>query len=222
MRLLLINPNTSTHITERMAASARSALGSMETLTAVTATGSPRVVRSAADLLQADANTIALAEQHVRQHDAIVLGISLDGAAVPLRARYPGVPIVGMTEAALLTACLRAERVGLLTLGASTLPLYRDRVTQIGIGSRVVAYSAPEAPLAFGAQAAGVAPDVLDVLAKACAQMHDSGAQVIVLAGAVLCGYAETLHARCTLPVLDGITCAVGQVRMLFGKTTAV
>lgn len=221
MRLLLINPNTSTHITDRLATSARHALGRSDTLTAVTAEGSPQVVRSAAHLQQANLNAMALADRFAAQHDAVLLGISLDGAVVQLRERFPTMPVVGMTEAALLTACMRAERIGLLTLGASVLPLYQARVLEIGIGSRVVAYAAPEAPLAFGAQAAGADPEVLDVLATACAQMRHSGAQVIVLAGAVLCGYAEALQLRCAMPVLDGVDCAVRQLRLLAGYATA-
>lgn len=215
MRLLLINPNTSTHITDRLALAARGALHHNDTLTAVTAAGSPQVVRNAQDLQQADINTLTLAQQHVAQHDAIVLAISLDRAVVALREQYPDMPIVGMTEAALLTACLRAERVGLLTLGAAVLPLYRERVAQIGIGSRVVAYAAPEAPVAFAPDAGGVRDDVLDVLATACDTMRRDGAQVIVLAGAVLCGYANALQQRCALPVFDGVDCAVRQLRVL-------
>jgi allantoin racemase len=215
VRLLLINPNTSSHITDRLAASAWHALDRHDTLTAVTAEGSPQVVRDAATLAQADRNAIALADRHAARHDALLLGISLDGAAVHLRDRFPVMPTTGMAEAALLTACLRAERIGLLTLGASVLPLYQARVMEIGIGSRVVAYAAPEAPMAFGAQAAGAAPEVLDVLATACAQMRRAGAQVIVLAGAVLCGYAEALQTRCAMPVLDGVDCAVRQLRVI-------
>lgn len=81
-----------------------------------------------------------------------------------------------MTEAALLTACLRAERISLLTLGTSMLPLYQDRVAQVGVCSRVVAYAAPEAPMAFGADASGAVPAVLDELVAACAQMRRAGA----------------------------------------------
>lgn len=215
MRLLLINPNSSAHITERLATSARCVLVPHDTLTAVTAEGSPAVVRSAPDLQQANSNAQLLAHQHASTHDAILLAISLDGAAVLLRKQFPNLPVVGMTEAALLTACLRAERIGLLTLGASILPLYKDRVAQIGISSRMVAYAAPEAPTAFGADAKGIVPEFLDVLTAATEGLRSAGAQVIVLAGAVLCGYAEALEKRCALPVLDGVQCATRQLRLL-------
>jgi len=220
VRLLLINPNTSTHITERLAKSSRYALDQNDTLTAVTAKGSPTVVRSAPDLQQANANAQLLAQRHASMHDAILLAISLDGAAVQLREQFPAMPVVGMTEAALLTACLRAERIGLLTLGASVLPLYKDRVAQIGVSSRVVSYAAPEAPSAFGPDAIGIAPELLDVLTLASDGLRSAGAQVIVLAGAVLCGYSEALQKRCALPVLDGVQCATQQLRLLCGSPT--
>ena len=115
----------------------------------------------------------------------------------------------------LFARILLTGRIGLLTLGASVLPLYQNRVAQIGIGSRVVAYAAPEVPMAFGTLAVGAVPDILDVLATACSQMHQAGAQVVVLAGAVLCGYAAALQSRCAMPVLDGVDCAVRQLRMM-------
>jgi allantoin racemase len=214
VRLLLINPNTSAHITARLAASARAVLELGDELTAVTASEGPEVVRSAEMLAQADASSFTLAESHATNCDAIVLGISLDGAAHRLRELHQKLPIVGMTEAGLFTACLCAERIGMLTLGADLLPLYRQRVEEIGLSSRVVAYRAPEVANAFSADASLIDPEVLDQLSDACLQMQHEGAQAIVLAGAVLCGYAAALIARCGLPVLDGVACAVGHVRI--------
>jgi Asp/Glu/hydantoin racemase len=114
---LLINPNSSAHITQRLLASARTALESGDTLQAVTASGEPLVVRDAATLQQAEHNAVALFDAHADACAAVLLGISLDGAAPLLRLRRPALPVVGMTEAALMCACLRAQRVGLLTLG---------------------------------------------------------------------------------------------------------
>lgn len=215
MRLLLINPNTSLHITERVATSARCALEPGDELAAVTASAGPQVVRSAADLREAEVSALSLADAHAAQHDAIVLAISLDGAAPRLRERHPNLAVVGMTEAALLTACLRTERIGVLTLGAALLPLYRQRVEQVGVASRVAAYEAPEAPDAFASGGPHVSADLLDVLSAACGRLRRSGAQAVVLAGAVLCGYAAALESRCAMPVFDGVACAVRQARLL-------
>ncbi len=214
MRLLLINPNSSVHITERLAASARSALLPGESLTCLTAPTGPRAVRNADELAVAEASALALAAAQADTHDAIVLAISLDGAVPLLRQRHPALPVVGMTEAALLMACLRVERIGVLTLGSSLLDLYRQRVAQIGLASRVVAYQAPEAPAAFDTGGPLVAQPLLELLDQACARLRGDGAQAVVLAGAVLCGYAPALQQRCGLPVFDGVSCAVGLARL--------
>lgn len=215
MRLLLINPNASRAITERMAASAHAALAPGDSLTALTAPDGPLVVRAASQLAEAERSALALADRHVASYDALVLAISLDGAAVTLRDRHPGLPIVGMTEAALLAARSAGGRIGLLTLGSALLPLYRQRVVQAGFASDVVAFEAPELPAAFSADARRVAPPVLEVLAQAGGRLRALGAESIVLAGAVLCGYADRLTEQCGLPAFDGVTCAVQRCRSL-------
>jgi allantoin racemase len=213
---LLINPNSSAHITQRLVASARTALASGDTLQAVTASGEPAVVRDAATLQQAEHNAVALFDAHADACDAVLLGISLDGAAPLLRLRRPALPVVGMTEAALMSACLRAERVALLTLGPALVPLYAARVAQIGLSSRVVGIEAPDAPQAFLPATTGVHPDTLAALYAAGKRLKAQGAQTLVLAGAVLCGgYAAELSERCGCPVFDGMVCAVEQARGL-------
>jgi len=213
---LLINPNSSAHITQRLVASAHTALAPGDTLQAVTASGEPAVVRDAASLHQSEHNAVTLFDVHADACDAVLLGISLDGAAPTLRLRRPALPVIGMTEAALMSACLRAERVGVLTLGPALVPLYAARVAQIGLSSRVVGIEAPEAPLAFLPTTTGVHPDTLAVLCAAGKRLQTQGAQTLVLAGAVLCGgYAAELSARCGCPVFDGMVCAVEQARAL-------
>ena len=99
------------------------------------------------------------------------------------------------------------------------LPLYRQRVEQIGIAARVVAYQAAEATRAFEPGRAAVDPAVLAALDLACEGLREAGAGSIVLAGAVLCGYSEAIATRCRMPVFDGVACAVGQIRNLLGVT---
>lgn len=212
MRLLLINPNTSVHITERMAASARTVLRPQDRLTAVTAETGPVAVRSPSQLAAADANALALAERHAPGHDALLLAISLDGAAPTLRQRHPGLPVQGMTEAALHAAAALTRRIGLLTLGAELLPLYRQRAEQLGLAEQVVAWQAPEAPAAFDPAASA---DVDAVLDAAVQRLQQGGAQVVVLAGAVLCGHAPRLQQAHGLPVIDGVRAAVQRLHAL-------
>ena len=217
MRLLLINPNTTQGITDRLARAARRRLGPEDQLTAITATQGPAVVRSAAQLAQAEVSALQLADRHRAAHDALVLGISLDGAVVALRERWPGAVIVGMTEAALVSAALSAQRLGVLTLGAELRPLYAQRVDEVGLTARLAGIEAPELAAAFAtAGDDDVQPHILDELAAAGRRLQAQGAGAVVLAGAVLCGYAAALQAALSLPVFDGVECATLQARALW------
>jgi allantoin racemase len=209
MRLLLINPNTSAHITERLAASARRALPPGATLTALTAAEGPQAVRSAEEVPAATRNVINMARQHGPSHDAVLIGISLDCGLDDVRLQCAPQPVIGMTEAACLMACLHGPRFALLTLGGAMAPLYQAHVERLGLAQRLVGVVAPEMPQAFAAPADSVSTDVLEQLALAARSVLDGGADSLVLAGAVLCGYAPALSLRLGRPVLDGMVCAV-------------
>lgn len=209
MRLLLINPNTSAHITERLAASARRALPPWAMLTAMTAAEGPQAVRSAEEVPAATRNVIHMARDHGPGHDAVLIGISLDCGLDETRRQNAPQPVVGMTEAACLMACLHGPRFGLLTLGATMEPLYQAHVEQLGLAQRLVGVAAPNMPHAFSASADSVSTELLERLAIAAQPLLDDGAESLVLAGAVLCGYAPALSTRLGRPVLDGMVCAV-------------
>ena len=215
MRVLLINPNTSEHITRRMAASAQRALAAGEQLEALTAVSGPVVVGSEAQLREADANALAMARTHAGEADVIVLAISVDRAAPLLRAALPAITVVGMTEAALACAGLVAARIGLLTIGTAMVPLYRDRVAELGMTQRVGGFAAPELATAFAPDVETVDPRVLPALTEAGASLRNAGCGAIVLAGAVLCGYEAALARALGIPVFDGVACAVGMARLL-------
>ena len=208
VRLLLINPNTSGHITDRLAASARLALAPGDVLTALTAVNGPQAVRSAEELPEATRNVIDMARQHSADHDAVLIGISLDCGLQAVRRLCAPQPVVGMTEAACRAACQHGPRFGLLTLGETMAPLYRAHVASLGLAQHLVAVAAPEMPQAFGASAGSVSEALLDRLTQAAAPLREAGAQSVVLAGAVLCGYGPALAQRLGCPVLDGMESA--------------
>jgi allantoin racemase len=215
MRLLLLNPNTSAHITDRLAASARRALAPGDRLDAVTGTQGPAVVRDARTLDKAEAEVRRLAPEVADGADAFVLGLSLDGVIETVRARFGTRPAVGMTEAAVAAAALLGRRVGLLTLGSAMLPLYDARLRQLLPAERIAGLEAPDLPQAFDSDATGVSTALLAPLGEAVQRLREAGADSVVLAGAVLCGYDRALAARAGCPVLDGVGCAVHLARAM-------
>lgn len=217
MRLLLVNPNTSEEITARLAASARPLLGPADSLHTLTATEGPRAVTTAAEVPAAADRVLAMARRHGPDHDAVLIGISLDCGLAATRALLAPRPVIGMTEAACLMALLHGPKFGLLTVGTQMAPLYRAHVEALGLSSRLVGVAAPDLPQAFSAPAGELTPAVSEALAAAAHELLASGADSLVLAGAVLCGYAGALQARIGRPVLDGIASAVLLARAQMG-----
>lgn len=217
MRLLLINPNSSEAITERLAASARPLLGPQDRLHTLTASEGPRAVTAAAELPAAAERVLAMARRHGPDHDAVLIAISLDCGLAATRALLAPRPVIGMTEAACLMALLHGPRFGLLTVGPQMAPLYQAHVAALGLASRLAGVAAPDLPQAYGAPPGELDPAVTEALAAAAQDLVAAGADSLVLAGAVLCGYAPALQARVGRPALDGMACAVLLARARLG-----
>ena len=212
MKLLLINPNTTPHVTARLLAQARRAAPAGVELRAVTADFGPAIIGSRAENAIAGHAVLDLAARHLGDADAVLLGVSLDTALRPLREMLE-VPVVGMAEAALLTACQLGGRIGALTLGGRMLPLYREMSDGYGLATRVACWRALELPAAYGADLdAGVA----DAVRAACDRLvSEDGVDVVVLCAAVLTGYAALVAPQVAVPVIDAIDAATHQAAAL-------
>jgi allantoin racemase len=208
MRLLLINPNTTQRITDTLVEQAQKAVGAAATIVGLTAKTGPAIIRSAADNLVAEQSMLALATSQSTGFDAVILGVSMDTALQEVRARVP-IPVVGMTEGGLLTACLLGQRVGCLTLGSHMASLYEQLSASYGLGSRVVKWHAPNISAAYET---GPNPALIEALVKECEVLTEQHqAEVIVLCAAVLTGYAAWLAPHLRVPVVDAIEAAALQ-----------
>jgi allantoin racemase len=202
MRLLLINPNTSANITERMVLAARAALGDDVQVVGATAAFGPAVIGTRTEAAIAAHAALDVAAREAGGHDAVVLGVSLDCGLGALRELL-GVPVSAMTESGLALAGMLGQRIGLLTLGSRMLPLYRELVAAYGVQDRLVSWRGLELPGAFGAGSAP-SPQVADSVAAAVADMVAAdGAEAVLLSGAVLAGYAALLRDRVEIPLVD-------------------
>ncbi|WP_130466523.1 aspartate/glutamate racemase family protein [Corticibacter populi] len=213
MRILLINPNTSASISERMAVPARAALLPGEHLATCTASQGPAVIQSPEQARQAAQTVLQLAQAHGGAHDALIVGMSLDSGLRITRDAMRPRPVIGMTEAACLVACLQGERFGVLTLGQDMVPLYAAHIAELGLAGRLIGVAAAQWPDDFDPAEMGVQVSLLQALAQAAQPLLQQGASSVVLAGAVLCGYGPALAERLGQPVLEGTACAVGLAR---------
>jgi allantoin racemase len=221
MKLLLINANLSAFVTAACAREAQASASPQTEIVAVTGEFGARIIGTRAENAIAQHGMLDLAAKHHAGCDAIVIAVSYDTALAALRELMP-IPVVGMTEAALLTACMVGGRFGIVTLGPRGVPLYREVVEAYGLERRLAGIETIDAPAS-----AYAAPETLVPAVLACCRtlVERDRAECIVLAGAALAGMQRSLQASVPVPLLDGIACAVRQaellVRLALPKPTA-
>ena len=215
MRLLIVNSNTSAYVTSRVAEAARAVARPDTEIVARNGRFVAHVIGTRTELAVAEHATLDLLAQFAEgpeRADAVVIAVSYDVALRAAREMLD-VPVVGITEAALLTACMLGGQIGLVVFGDRVLPLYQELVRSYGLQDRVAGWRVVEsnAPYAAGDQSQAEAMAV----AAANALVRQDGAEVVVLTGAVMAGVPARLQPQIDVPVLDGVSCAVRQAELL-------
>jgi len=203
MRILLANANTTEAVTETCAAAARAAAAPGTEIVAVTPRFGPAIISSRAEnAIAAHALLECLAANHAGC-DAAILAVSYDTALAAARQLLP-IPVIGMTEAACLAACMLGGRFGLVTF--SSADLYREVIAGHGLAGRLSGIALVEAT------AHGAATDPGSVAAKvaeAARGLAADGADSVLLGGAALAGIGARVQAEVPVPLIDGIAAAV-------------
>lgn len=206
MRILLINPNTTSSVTDLVAGHVRGIAGRMagETATFVPVTGrfGARYIASrAAAAIAGHAALDALAE-HGAGCDAVYLACFGDPGLAALREISP-VPVVGMADAACRDARARGGRFAIVTGGVLWRPMLEEFVAQIGLSDRLAGVRTV-APT--GGDIARDPDAALGQLAAACtACAREDGADTVILGGAALAGLAARIQPMVPVPVLCSV-----------------
>ena len=153
-----------------------------------------------------------LLARHAAGCDAVVIAVSYDSALQAAREML-SIPVVGITEAALLTACMLGGRVGVIVFGERVLPVYEEMIAGYGLASRIAGWRALESAAPYG-DGDQTEADALVIAAANDLVLRDR-AEVIVLAGAVMAGVPPRLQPSIPVPVLEGVGCAVRQAELL-------
>jgi len=202
MRILLINPNTTASITERMASYAGDIVGGAATFVPVTGRFGARYISTrAAAAIAGHAALDALAE-HVAGCDAVYLACFGDPGLAACKELSP-VPVIGMAEAACIEAAQNSRRFAIVTGGVLWKPMLEEFVATLGLSRQLAAVRAV-APT--GGDIARDPDAALALLADACtACARNDGADIVILGGAALAGLAERIQADVAVPLLCSV-----------------
>lgn len=212
MKLLLINPNISGSVSELIRAEALRSAAEGTTIEVLTAAFGVAYIETRLEALIGAYATLQLAAEHYQDHDAVIVAAFGDPGLAALREALP-CPVTGLSEAAVLSACLLGGRFSIVAISRRIQAWYRETVEHMGLGSRLASIRSLESPLADIGSVQTDQGSWLAELAHAC--VEQDGADVIILAGAPLAGLARLMKDRLRVPVVDGVSSAVRQAEGL-------
>ncbi len=212
MRILLVNPNISDSVSALIEAEARrNALPGTE-LTVLTAPFGVAYIETRFEALIGAYAAAQLAAEHGPQHDAVIVAAFGDPGLAGIRELLP-VPVLGLTESALASACLLGHRFSIVAISQRIQAWYREVVQANGLAGRLASIRALDTPLADIGSVQQDHGARLQALCERC--VDEDGADVIVLAGAPLAGLARSLAGQLPVPVVDGVSSAMRHAQSL-------
>jgi allantoin racemase len=122
-------------------------------------------------------------------------------------------PVVGMAEAAMLTACMLGRSFAIVTFSGGLVPWYHECLDWNGLRGRCAGIFALQGAFTSLADVQEEKEAALVDLANRVVAEHE--ADVVILAGAPLSGLAQTVRDRVPVPLVDGIQAAVKQAEAL-------
>ena len=212
MKLLLLNPNTTEDVTELLLVAGREAASPGTELVPMTAPrGVPYIATRAEAQIGGAVALEMLAETH-NEVDAAIIAAFGDPGLFGARELFD-IPVVGMAEAAMLTACMLGRRFAIVTFARALGPWYRECIEMHGLVQRCAGVRMLSEAFGEIAHVQEEKEELLVELAKRA--IREDEADVVILAGAPLAGLARKVEDRIPVPVVDQVTASVRQAETL-------
>ncbi|AKO99248.1 Hydantoin racemase (plasmid) [Marinovum algicola DG 898] len=207
MKILLINPNTTEALTELLSEAARSVLPPDTTLDSVTAAVGVPYISTRTEAIVGGMSVLEILSERHAGYDAAIVAAFGDPGIGAARELFD-IPVVGLAEAGMLTACMLGGRFSIVTFAQALGPWYRECVDWHGLGGRCASIRMLNGAFRSISDVQCEKADLLVDLAMQA--IEQDGADVIVLAGAPLSGLAPMVRDRIPVPVVD---CAQAALR---------
>jgi Asp/Glu/hydantoin racemase len=211
-RILLLNPNTSAGMTERMLTVGRSVAGPATDLVPLTASRGVPYIASRAEAQIGGAIALEMLAEHQDGAGAAIIAAFGDPGLFGARELFD-LPVIGMAEAAMLTACMLGQRFALVTFATALGPWYAECVASHGLAGRCCGIRLLDSPFRDVGDVQVEKEELLVDLARRA--VTENEADVVILAGAPLAGLAPRVAERIPVPVVDPIAAAVKQAEAL-------
>lgn len=205
MRILVINPNTTAAMTEKIGAAARRVAAPGTEIVAVNPASGPVSIEGYYD----EAISVpGLLEVICRTPDVDAVVIAcFDDTGLDAARCVTDRPVVGIGEAAYHMAAMLSNKFSVVTTLGRSVPALEHNLHRYGLAARCARVRSSEVPVLDlekpGSNARG------RISAEVGRAIEEDRAEAIVLGCAGMTDLTEALAAEHGLPVLDGVVCAV-------------
>jgi Asp/Glu/hydantoin racemase len=212
VKILLLNPNTTVEVTELLYAAGLRAASTGTELVAATARRGVPYIATRAEVQIGGAIALEMLAEAGTGFDAAIIAAFGDPGLFGARELF-AFPVVGLAEAAMLTACMVGRRFSIVTFSRTLAPWYQECVAMHGLEARCAGIRAPDEAFRSISDVQAEKADVLVRLANLAVEQDE--ADVVILSGAPLAGLADKVRDRIPVPVIDPIAAAVRQAETL-------
>lgn len=200
--ILVINPNSSKAVTHAMEACLRPFTGNGHEILCIELEGAPAGIETDAHV--AEVVPLLVEAVQAAKADVVVIACFSDPGISTIRAAT-NVPVIGIAEAAYLTALGLGRGFGIVSMGPSSIERHRRYLEDLQLDGRLAGDRSINMTVAEL-----VAQDAVVPVTRIASTLRDQdGAEAVILGCAGLGIYREALQAELGLPVIDPVQAGV-------------
>jgi allantoin racemase len=205
MKILVINPNTTTSMTDKIAKAARAVARPDTEIVAASSQDGPVSIQGFLDVATCVPGLLNEVVQH-KEVDAIVIACFDDTGLDAVRSLV-SVPVLGIGEAAYHAASMIANKFSVITTLSRSVPGLENNLLRYGLAQKCACVRATEIPVLKLEEGD---PATLDkIRLEIHASINEDKAEAIVLGCAGMADLMAQLSEEFGLPVIEGVSAGV-------------
>lgn len=215
MRILVVNPNSTKSMTEKILASAQQVASAGVHVVGATGQGTPASIEGHYDeAMSVPALLACVQKAEERGIDGIVVACFDDPGIGACREIATG-PVVGICEAAVKAASMLATSFSVVTTLPRSVPVIERLIHGYGLTHQCRRVRSAEIPvLALEDSGSDAREKVRDEILRA---VREDGCEAVVLGCAGMADLSQWLTRETGVPVIDGVTVATRMIEALVG-----
>jgi allantoin racemase len=205
MKILVINPNTTASMTDKIAAAARAVARPDTQIIAANSQNGPASIQGFLDVALCVPGLLAEVARH-GDVDAIVIACFDDTGVDAVRTMVT-VPVLGIGEAAYHAASMISTKFSVITTLSRSVPGLENNLVRYGLAAKCVRVRATDIPVLKLEE--GDPATLLRIRTEIRDAIEHDKAEAIVLGCAGMADLMVRLSAEFGLPVIDGVAAGV-------------